>query len=193
MQIPPSTVKQSQKRIKNRTEDKAMMYLKNGTAVPATEKDLPIVLPDDIDFSKNQNPLQDHPKWKYTKYSKTGEEVLRETETFDTFFESSWYFARFCSPNSENIIDKKESRYWLPVDQYIGGIEHAILHLLYSRFFTRALYDCGLLNIKEPFNNLLTQGMVCHKTFKDEKNNWISPNDFKEKKKANVGKYIRVQ
>jgi len=159
-----------------------IMYLKNGTAVPATEKDLPIVLPEDIDFSKNQNPLQDHPKWKYTKYSKTGEEVLRETETFDTFFESSWYFARFCSPNSESIIDKKESKYWLPVDQYIGGIEHAILHLLYSRFFTRALYDCGLLNIKEPFDNLLTQGMVCHKTFKDEKNNWITPDDFNEKK-----------
>ncbi len=168
-----------------------IMYLKNGTPVLATDKDLPIVLPEDIDFSKSQNPLYDHPKWKYTKYSKTKEDVLRETETFDTFFESSWYFARFCSPNSKDIIDKKESSYWLPVDQYIGGIEHAILHLLYSRFFTRALYDCGLLNIKEPFNNLLTQGMVCHKTFKDEKNNWISPADFNEKqnmKKMLIGK-----
>jgi len=168
-----------------------IMYLKNGEAVLATNKDLPIVLPDDIDFSKSQNPLQDHPKWKYAKYSKTGEKVLRETETFDTFFESSWYFARFCSPNSKDIIEKKEANYWLPVDQYIGGIEHAILHLLYSRFFTRALYDCGLLNIKEPFDNLLTQGMVCHKTFKDEKNNWISPIDFyekKNKKKFFIGK-----
>ena len=116
-----------------------IMYLKNGDAVLATDKDLPIVLPDDIDFSKSQNPLQDHPKWKYAKYSKTGEKVLRETETFDTFFESSWYFARFCSPKSKDIIEKKEAKYWLPVDQYIGGIEHAILHLLYSRFFTRAL------------------------------------------------------
>ena len=159
-----------------------IMYLKNGAAVPAIDKDLPITLPDDIDFSKSQNPLQDHPKWKYTKYFKTGENALRETETFDTFFESSWYFARFCTPNSKDIIEKKEADYWLPVDQYIGGIEHAILHLLYSRFFTRALYDCGLLNIKEPFNNLLTQGMVCHKTFKDEKNNWINPADFDEKK-----------
>ena len=158
------------------------MYLKDGTAVPATDKDLPVTLPDDIDFSKSQNPLKDHPKWKYTKYSKTGEDALRETETFDTFFESSWYFARFCSPNSKDIIEKKEAKYWLPVDQYIGGIEHAILHLLYSRFFTRALHDCGLLNIKEPFDNLLTQGMVCHKTFKDEKGDWVSPVDFEEKK-----------
>ena len=159
-----------------------IMYLKDGTAVPATDKDLPVTLPDDIDFSKSQNPLKDHPKWKYTKYSKTGEDALRETETFDTFFESSWYFARFCSPNSKDIIEKKEAKYWLPVDQYIGGIEHAILHLLYSRFFTRALHDCGLLNIKEPFDNLLTQGMVCHKTFKDEKGDWVSPVDFDEKK-----------
>ena len=165
-----------------------IMYLKNGTAVPATDKDLPITLPDDIDFSKSQNPLQDHPKWKYTKYSKTGEDVLRETDTFDTFFESSWYFARFCSPNSKDVIEKKQAQYWLPVDQYIGGIEHAILHLLYSRFFTRALYDCELLNIKEPFNNLLTQGMVCHKTFKDGKGNWISPVDLEEKK--NKEKYL---
>ena len=168
-----------------------IMYLKNGAAVPAIDKDLPITLPDDIDFSKSQNPLQDHPKWKYTKYFKTGENALRETETFDTFFESSWYFARFCTPNSKDIIEKKEAMYWLPVDQYIGGIEHAILHLLYSRFFTRALYDCGLINIKEPFDNLLTQGMVCHKTFKDEKGNWVSPIDFdkrKNKEKLLIGK-----
>tara|TARA_Y100000590_G_scaffold169214_1_gene193844 strand:+ start:1960 stop:4470 length:2511 start_codon:yes stop_codon:yes gene_type:complete len=158
-----------------------IMYSKDGKAIAAEKKDLPIVLPDDVDFTKSQNPLQDHPKWKYSKNSKTGEEVLRETETFDTFFESSWYFARFCSPNSKDIIEKNEAKYWLPVDQYIGGIEHAILHLLYSRFFTRALYDCDLLNIKEPFNNLLTQGMVCHKTFKDKKGNWINPPDFNDK------------
>ena len=153
-----------------------IIYLKNGESIPVTDKDLPISLPEDVDLSKTQNPLQDHPKWKYIKYSKTGEDALRETDTFDTFFESSWYFARFCSPYSKNIIEKEEANYWLPVDQYIGGIEHAILHLLYSRFFTRALYDCGLLKVKEPFENLLTQGMVCHKTFKDEKGNWFSPN-----------------
>tara|TARA_Y100000590_G_scaffold255802_1_gene287283 strand:+ start:4018 stop:6531 length:2514 start_codon:yes stop_codon:yes gene_type:complete len=159
-----------------------IIYLKNGESIPVTDKDLPISLPEDVDLSKTQNPLQDHPKWKYIKYSKTGEDALRETDTFDTFFESSWYFARFCSPYSKNIIEKEEANYWLPVDQYIGGIEHAILHLLYSRFFTRALYDCGLLKVKEPFENLLTQGMVCHKTFKDEKGNWFSPNEYSEKK-----------
>ena len=160
-----------------------IIYLKNGESIPVTDKDLPISLPEDVDLSKTQNPLQDHPKWKYIKYSKTGEDALRETDTFDTFFESSWYFARFCSPYSKNIIEKEEANYWLPVDQYIGGIEHAILHLLYSRFFTRALYDCGLLKVKEPFENLLTQGMVCHKTFKDEKGNWFSPNEYSKKKK----------
>tara|TARA_B100000686_G_scaffold256619_1_gene268390 strand:+ start:5980 stop:8499 length:2520 start_codon:yes stop_codon:yes gene_type:complete len=162
-----------------------IMYLKNGESVPATEDDLPIILPEDVDFSKSQNPLKDHSDWKYTKYSKTGEDAIRETETFDTFFESSWYFARFCSPKSKDIIEKKEAEYWLPVDQYIGGIEHAILHLLYSRFFTRALYDCGLLSIKEPFENLLTQGMVCHKTYKNKKGEWIKPPESGEQKNEN--------
>ena len=167
------------------------MYSNDGSTLAATIDDLPILLPEDVDFSKSQNPLQDHPEWKNTKYLKTGEDVTRETETFDTFFESSWYFARFCSPSSKEIIDKKEAEYWLPVNQYIGGIEHAILHLLYSRFFTRALYDCGLINIKEPFESLLTQGMVCHKTFKDQKNNWVDPIDFdknKNKEKFVIGK-----
>ena len=162
-----------------------IMYLKNGESVPATEDDLPIILPEDVDFSKSQNPLKDHSDWKYTKYSKTGEDAIRETETFDTFFESSWYFARFCSPKSKDIIEKKEAEYWLPVDQYIGGIEHAILHLLYSRFFTRALYDCGLLSIKEPFENLLTQGMVCHKTYKNKNGEWIKPPESGEQKNEN--------
>jgi len=159
-----------------------IIYLENNKPTPVTNEDLPILLPEDIDFSKKGNPLQEHPKWKYTKCSKTGKKALRETETFDTFFESSWYFARFCSPNSKSIVEKTDANYWLPVDQYIGGIEHAILHLLYSRFFTRALYDCGILKIKEPFKNLLTQGMVCHKTFKDSKGNWITPNEFLKKK-----------
>ena len=168
-----------------------IMYSNDGSTLAATIDDLPILLPEDVDFSKSQNPLQDHPEWKNTKYLKTGEDVTRETETFDTFFESSWYFARFCSPSSKEIIDKKEAEYWLPVNQYIGGIEHSILHLLYSRFFTRALYDCGLINIKEPFESLLTQGMVCHKTFKDQKNNWVDPIDFdknKNKEKFIIGK-----
>ena len=116
-----------------------VIYLEDGTMIPVPEKDLPITLPEDINFSKASNPLIQHPKWKHTKCPKTGQVAIRETETFDTFFESSWYFIRFCSPNSSKIIDKKEANYWLPIDQYIGGIEHAILHLLYARFFMQAI------------------------------------------------------
>ena len=165
-----------------------VMYLEDGTMIPVPEKDLPITLPEDIDFSKASNPLIQHPKWKHTKCPKTGQVAIRETETFDTFFESSWYFIRFCSPHSSKIIDKKEANYWLPIDQYIGGIEHAILHLLYARFFTRALYDCGLINIQEPFCNLLTQGMVCHKTYKDKNGNWYNPNEGLKIPEIIVGK-----
>ena len=118
-----------------------VIYLEDGTMIPVPQKDLPVTLPEDIDFSKSGNLLIKHPKWKYTKCPETGKVAIRETETFDTFFESSWYFIRFCSPNSSKIVDEKEANYWLPVDQYIGGIEHAILHLLDARFFTRALYD----------------------------------------------------
>jgi len=165
-----------------------VMYLEDGTMVPVPEKDFPVILPDNIDFSKSGNLLKEHPKWKYTKCPITGKPAIRETETFDTFFESSWYFIRFCSPNSSKIIDEKEANYWLPVDQYIGGIEHAILHLLYARFFTRALNNCGLINIKEPFYNLLTQGMVCHKTYKDKNGNWHSPDEGLKIPKIIVGK-----
>ena len=165
-----------------------VMYLEDGTMIPVPEKDLPITLPEDINFSKASNPLIQHPKWKHTKCPKTGQVAIRETETFDTFFESSWYFIRFCSPHSSKIIDKKEANYWLPIDQYIGGIEHAILHLLYARFFTRALYDCGLINIQEPFCNLLTQGMVCHKTYKDKNGNWYNPNEGLKIPEIIVGK-----
>ena len=95
--------------------------------------------------------------------------AIRETDTFDTFFESSWYFLRYCNPRSEKPFLKEDIDYWLPVDQYIGGIEHAILHLLYSRFFTKVLRDLGYVNISEPFKGLFTQGMVTHKTFKNKK------------------------
>jgi Leucyl-tRNA synthetase len=103
--------------------------------------------------------------------------ALRYTDTFDTFFESSWYYFRYCAPRSKKAFEKSDIDYWLPVDQYIGGIEHAILHLLYSRFFTKALRDLGYFNLSEPFKGLFTQGMVTHKTFKDEKNNWVSPDN----------------
>ncbi len=145
--------------------------------VPVPEADLPVVLPDDADLDKPGNPLDNHPTWKDVDCPTCAKAAKRETDTFDTFFESSWYFARFCSPQSESAMDRDAVDYWLPVDQYIGGIEHAVLHLLYSRFFTRALKQCGYLGIKEPFEGLLTQGMVCHETYRDANGNWLLPEE----------------
>ncbi len=140
-------------------------------------KHLPVLLPDDINLSTQGNPLDSHKNWK--EVSIDGKKLTRETDTLDTFVDSSWYFLRFCSSNNkDNPYDENELRYWMPVDQYIGGVEHAILHLLYSRFFTRAINlnkkDFG---IKEPFKGLFTQGMVCHQTYKDKNNNWLSPDE----------------
>ena len=146
-------------------------------AVPVPETDLPVKLPEDVTFDKPGNPLAHHPSWKHVNCPQCQKPAVRETDTFDTFFESSWYFARFCSPHSPKGIDKDASSYWLSVDQYIGGIEHAVLHLLYSRFFTRALQVCGYLDVAEPFTGLLTQGMVCHQTFKDADGKWLYPDE----------------
>ncbi len=137
-----------------------IIYREDGKVLPVEENDLPIELPDDVDFSKGGNPLENHPTWKYTKCSKTGLNAIRETDTLDTFFESSWYQSRFCSPNDDDNMIGPESNYWLPVDIYIGGIEHAVLHLLYARFFHKLLKDQGILNSNEPFKSLITQGMV---------------------------------
>ena len=145
--------------------------------VPIPEAELPVVLPDDVELGEAGNPLERHPTWKYVDCPTCAKPAQRETDTFDTFFESSWYFARFCSPHAEGALDRDAVDYWLPVDQYIGGIEHAVLHLLYSRFFTRALNKCGYLGIKEPFEGLLTQGMVCHETYKDTAGNWLLPEE----------------
>ncbi|WP_339048893.1 leucine--tRNA ligase [Candidatus Mesenet endosymbiont of Phosphuga atrata] len=154
-----------------------IIYCKVCGTVPVPEKELPVTLPTDVDFTSG-NPLKSHPTWKYTNCPKCGDKAERETDTFDTFFESSWYFAAFCS--KDKGIDKDACDRFLPVDYYIGGIEHAILHLLYSRFFCRALSKCGYLDIKEPFSTLITQGMVCHVTYKDEKGNWLFPQEAKE-------------
>ena len=145
--------------------------------VPVPEAGLPVVLPDDVELGEAGNPLERHPTWKYVDCPTCAKPAQRETDTFDTFFESSWYFARFCSPHADGALDRDAVDYWLPVDQYIGGIEHAVLHLLYSRFFTRALNKCGYLGIKEPFEGLLTQGMVCHETYKDAAGNWLLPEE----------------
>ena len=159
-----------------------VMYREDGKVILVPEKDLPVELPKDIDFSKPGNPLDHHPTWKYTKCPETGMKAIRETDTLDTFVDSSWYFLRFCSPKEkEKPFDIDEANYWLPVDQYIGGVEHAILHLLYSRFFTLALQDEFKLKVSEPFENLFTQGMVCHPTFKTEKGKWVFPKEVIEK------------
>jgi leucyl-tRNA synthetase len=159
-----------------------IIYREDGKVILVPEKDLPITLPKDIDFSKPGNPLENHPTWKYTKCSETGMKAIRETDTLDTFVDSSWYFLRFCSTKEETKpFNIDEVNYWMPVDQYIGGVEHAILHLLYSRFFTLALKDEYKFKFSEPFENLFTQGMVCHPTFKTKSGNWIFPKDVIEK------------
>jgi len=159
-----------------------IIYREDGKVLLVSEKDLPVELPKDIDFSKPGNPLENHPTWKYTKCPETGMKAIRETDTLDTFVDSSWYFLRFCSPtDNERPFNVDEANYWMPVDQYIGGVEHAILHLLYSRFFTLALQDEFKLKISEPFENLFTQGMVCHPTFKTENGKWVFPKDVLEK------------
>ena len=150
--------------------------------VPVPDDQLPVKLPEDVSFDKPGNPLEHHPTWKHTVCPGCGKPARRETDTFDTFFESSWYFARFTSPNeTARGFDAKAADYWLPVDQYIGGIEHAVLHLLYSRFFTRALKRCGYLEVAEPFAGLMTQGMVTHQTYKDEGGGWLYPEEVEER------------
>ena len=159
-----------------------IIYREDGEVICLSEKDLPIELPENIDLSKSGNPLENHPTWKYTTCPDTGMNAIRETDTLDTFVDSAWYFLRFCSPSNNNEpFSKEEVDYWMPVDQYVGGVEHAILHLLYSRFFTRALNKNGSIKFKEPFDGLFTQGMVCHETFKLKTGEWIMPKDVYEK------------
>ncbi|WP_375201770.1 leucine--tRNA ligase [Hyphococcus sp.] len=165
--------------------------------VPVPQKDLPVELPEEADFSVPGNPLDRHPTWKHVDCPACGGKGRRETDTFDTFIDSSWYFARFASQPEDKPVDKEVADYWLPVDQYIGGIEHAILHLLYARFFTRAMKKVGHLSVDEPFANLFTQGMVVHATFKDaESGEWLLPEDvIVEKgaaKRADNGKPVKI-
>ena len=150
-------------------------------AVPVPRADLPVTLPEDVTFDAPGNPLDRHPTWKHVVCPSCSAAAERETDTFDTFFESSWYFARYCSPGVEDRpFDREAVDYWMPVDQYIGGIEHAVLHLLYSRFFTRAMKECGYIGVKEPFAGLFTQGMVCHETYRAQDGTWLQPNEVED-------------
>ncbi len=178
-----------------------IIYREDGTVKAVSEESLPVKLPQIKEFDESSSALKNIDGWVDTQCEETGMSAVRETDTFDTFFESSWYFFRYCNARSEKPFEEEDINYWLPVDQYIGGIEHAILHLLYSRFFTKALRDLGYFSIKEPFRGLFTQGMVTHQTFKNTNNEWIEPNEvqkinegyFDENKKVvEVGKIEKM-
>tara|TARA_B110000027_G_scaffold17325_1_gene17841 strand:+ start:1701 stop:4256 length:2556 start_codon:yes stop_codon:yes gene_type:complete len=152
-------------------------YNKDNKIIKIPKESLPLKLPENIDLNTKGNPLDHQHEWK--KITINDEKCTIETDTLDTFVDSSWYFLRFCSPKNIDVgFNEEEANYWMPVDQYIGGVEHAILHLLYSRFFLKALnYKSEKLKITEPFKGLFTQGMVCHETYRDQKNNWLSPDE----------------
>ena len=156
--------------------------------VPVPDEDLPVELPDDVRFNLPGNPLALHPTWKHVPCPICGMAATRETDTFDTFVDSSWYFVRFTDAHAEDPVNKRAAQYWMPVDQYIGGVEHAILHLLYSRFFTRAMKKCGHVTVDEPFAGLFTQGMVCHETYRTPDGDWVLPEEIE---KRDGGVYVR--
>ena len=160
-----------------------VIYHDDGSIIPIPEEQLPVTLPEDIDFSCEGNPLDRHPTWKHIKCPLTGKDAIRETDTFDTFFESSWYYLRFLSSTDSKNLLTPNRKQWLPVDQYIGGIEHAILHLLYARFFHKLMRDNKIVDNSEPFLALLSQGMVLNNGMKmsKSKNNTINPDDIIKK------------
>jgi leucyl-tRNA synthetase len=158
-----------------------MIHCPTCGVVPVPEASLPVLLPEKINFNVKGNPLDADLDWKTSVCPSCGEAAVRDTDTLDTFADSSWYFARFTAPHADVPVDKAAADYWLPVDQYIGGIEHAILHLLYARYFTRAMCKLGLVSVPEPFAGLFTQGMVCHETYKDENGAWVSPDEIEKR------------
>ncbi|MDH5722171.1 MAG: leucine--tRNA ligase [Alphaproteobacteria bacterium] len=167
-----------------------IIYCGDCGAVPVPEKDLPVTLPEDVSFDKPGNPLVHHPSWKNVDCPSCGKAAQRETDTFDTFFESSWYQFRYCDPKNESLpVGKDKAKYWMPVEQYIGGVEHAVLHLLYARFFTKIMRDCGFVECDEPFSGLFTQGMVTHETYQDENGKWVFPTDAIKKE----GKWVHAE
>ena len=154
-----------------------IIYREDGEILAVEDSELPVKLPVVKNFTESSSTLNNISDWKETVCPKTGLKAIRETDTFDTFFESSWYYFRYCNARLEKPFDKEDIDYWLPVDQYIGGIEHAILHLLYSRFFTKALRDLNYFDLDEPFKGLFTQGMVTHVTYKNKSGDWLEPKD----------------
>ncbi|GEB38606.1 leucine--tRNA ligase [Gluconacetobacter liquefaciens] len=149
--------------------------------VPVPDDQLPVTLPEDVTFDRPGNPLDHHPTWKHVACPRCGADATRETDTFDTFVDSSWYFARFTAPHAAAPTVRPAADGWLPVDQYIGGIEHAILHLLYARFFTRAMRETGHLGLDEPFDGLFTQGMVNHESYRDTDGLWLYPEEVERR------------
>ncbi|RUO59559.1 leucine--tRNA ligase [Pseudidiomarina insulisalsae] len=172
-----------------------MLNLADGSSVPVPENQLPVTLPEDVVMDGTQSPIKADPEWRKTTYN--GQPAEHETDTFDTFMESSWYYARYCSANyDEGMLNPEQANYWLPVDQYIGGIEHAILHLLYARFFHKLLRDTGLVNSDEPFKRLLTQGMVLADSYyreaADGKITWYSPLDVEIVERDSKGQIVKA-
>jgi len=161
-------------------------------AVPVPRDQLPVVLPEDVAFDIPGNPLDRHPTWKHVDCPSCGGKAVRETDTLDTFADSSWYFIRFASQPKDRAFDRAVAEQWLPVGQYIGGVEHAILHLLYARFWTRALKHMNMLDVTEPFAGLFTQGMVTHETYKSVEGTWLSPDDVRDGKEISTGNPITV-
>jgi leucyl-tRNA synthetase len=154
-----------------------MIHCPKCGVVPEKEENLPVTLPEDVNIAAGGAPLAEHPTWSHVTCPTCGGDARRDTDTLDTFVESSWYFARYCTPRDDERMLGPEVDQWMPVDQYIGGIEHAILHLLYARFFTRVLRDVGLLQADEPFARLLTQGMVCKETYRCPEHDWLYPEE----------------
>jgi len=168
-----------------------VIYCEKCGAVPVPEKDLPVILPEDVKFTgKGGSPLLESMQFLNVACPKCSGPAKRETDTMDTFIDSSWYFVRYCSKKDEEPLNRENISYYMPVDQYIGGIEHAVLHLLYSRFFTRVLRDLGVLSYDEPFKNLLTQGMVCKETWKCSEHDWLFPEEVKDGCCINCGKPV---
>jgi len=170
------------------------IYCDDCGMVPVPEKDLPVLLPEHISLEVlGRSPLAECEDFVNTTCPKCGQPANRETDTMDTFVESSWYFARYACPDAVTVpLDKEKVRYWMPVDQYIGGIEHAVLHLLYARFFTKVLRDMGLVSVDEPFKNLLTQGMVCMETYKCETCGWKYPEEVENGTCLQCGRSVTI-